>query len=122
MNSKIRTIAVSLVATCSFAFAAVAPSVSQATKNNGAYAKSGAGQKQKWQNQFCGEIHQLWNEAMKQADEAGKEGDTLAQGEMLDTAAKSYELAKSGGCGAWLVKNPAQTFVAPVAVATMIAR
>jgi hypothetical protein len=98
-STRIRTTIIALVAAGSITAASMAPTVSQAAKNNGSYGRSGEAAKRKQQEQYCGEIHQLWNEVVGLEHEAAKEGNDDAEIEMLDLAGKTYELGKSQGCG-----------------------
>jgi hypothetical protein len=99
MNTKIRTTIIALVASASFGVASVAPAVSQATKNTGAYSKSSEAYKKAQQEELCGNLSTWWNN-----EDADYVGALAAKDKTLAAALKANmdaigKLARKYGCG-----------------------
>lgn len=114
LTPKIRAAVISVIVALSVGTATVAPTVSQADKNNHGYQKTVGKKVRPWMNTCANAIVSLdnWSDlASKQLEN----GETKAAGESIDIASKIKENAKASGCkGMDLVKAPTAVRVSPV--------
>jgi hypothetical protein len=94
--TRIRTTAIILVATFSFAGASVFPTISQAAKNNGGYQKT-VGKVKKWQN-TCPNAQISFENAVTLAEISASENDQKGFEEAIGLAQAIHTNATASGC------------------------
>jgi hypothetical protein len=100
LRSQIRTSIVALVATSSFAAMSVVPTVSQASKNTGAYSKSAEATKKRDQAIMCQSALDSLNADLQALANAHASGDQAAINKAREEANSDYLWGYEGGC-AW---------------------
>jgi len=100
LSSKIRTIAIALVATSSFAATSLVPTASQAAKINPARnaAAKRAVQKQVVSG-VCKELREMLNEDLQRLDAARRAGNTQEATQERERANDAYKTGYEGECG-----------------------
>jgi hypothetical protein len=99
LSSKIRTIAVTLVATASFAATSLVPTASQAAKINPARNAAAKRAVQKQVVSGCKELREMLNEDLQRLDAAHQTGNTQEATRERERANDAYKAGYENECG-----------------------
>jgi hypothetical protein len=117
LSTKTRTSIIALVAAFSVA-TAVGPSVSQATRNTGAYSKSAEAKEKQEQAFWCHQMLGMFNEDLQTLGNAHASGDQAAINQARKEVNADYQMGYDAGC-AWASRvrppeSPTSGLVPPV--------
>jgi hypothetical protein len=118
LSTRLRTTIIALVASLSFTAASVVPSISQASKNTGAYSKSSEAKKAQEQAWLCHQMLGMMNEDLQALGNAHAAEDQAAINDAREKVNGDYLMGYENGC-AWASRlqppeSPTSGLVPPV--------